>query len=336
LDPALAKNYRAILNGPDSAAVLRKRADGVIARVVLSPSAALADNMEQLLHWYQLGSQNSEERVQRRSFAWVVAIAKTVSPEILDQVVSDEMPLLNLDESLFYSGYSATDPKSIVRHLSAAALRLAFAVCKSFASMPDALWERAKRIFTVESIKTLAVIGALWVGATVLAATTGVGVPIAAFVNFALSAYGLWSLWGELQSIGADLKAFWSLGMDAKSDSDLDQAGQAFGRALAGGLITSLEVYLSARAFRAAEGFITRRLPTPARLKAEYERAVKERDGRSKVERALEDVASGARGQGMRELANRPDEVIAGALIAVTVVGGVAVTAWALSSKGDA
>jgi hypothetical protein len=336
VDPALAKNYREILNGPDSAAVLRMRADRVIARAVLSPSAALADNMEQLLHWYKLGSENSEERIQRRSFAWVVAIAKTVSPEILDKVLSDEMPLLNLDESLYYHGYAVSDPKSIVRHFSAAALRLAFAVCKSFWSMPDELWERAKRIFTIESIKTLAVIGALWVGATVLAATTGVGVPIAAFVNFALSAYGMWSLWGELQNIGADLKAFWSLGMDARSDADLEQAGQAFGRALAGGLITALEVYLYSRAFRAAEGIIARRLPTPARLKAEYERAVKEREGRkSKAERLLDEVASGARGAGMRELANRPDEVVTGALIAVTVVGGVALTAWALSAKGE-
>lgn len=336
MDPLLAKNYREILSGPDSAALLRKRADAVIARVVMNPPRALADHVESLFHWYQLGSQNSEERVQRRSFAWVVAIAKTASPDLLQKIVSDELPLLDLNESLFFHGYSIGNPKSIVRHFSAAALRLAVAVCKSFVSMPDELWERAKRVFTVESIKTLAVLGALWVGANLLAAKTGVGAPVAAFVNFALSAYGLWSLWGELQNIGENLKAFFTLGIDATSDSGLEQAGQAFARALAGGLIAYVEVRLTSRTFRAAEGLIARRIATPARLKAEYERAVNERQGRkSKVERAMEEVASGARGQGLRELAKHPDDATAALLGGVALVGGLALTAWALAPKGE-
>ena len=86
---------------------------------------------------------------------------------------------------MFYRGYEISRPETVFKHLSAAALRLATAAVYSIRFLDDEMWLQYQKLINIESIKTLGIIFALWVGATVI------GGPIAAMVNAALILYGL-------------------------------------------------------------------------------------------------------------------------------------------------
>ncbi len=142
----------------------------------------------------------------------------------------------------------------------------------------------------------------------------------------------------------------------ASSDAELDVAAQHFASALSRGLLTVLELLIVHRVFRSVEGEIHKRFPAPTWLESQYEQAVSKRQQAGKsgsasgarsaesAETALQKTArrgrevvevgaSGARGEGMRQVGNG---VPAAAIVltgAVLVTGTIAVAAWAASSS---
>ncbi len=230
---------------------------------------------------------------------------------------------------------------NIAKHYSAAAARLAYSMVRAIPNLPEAAWREMQRLLTVESLWALCLVLAGWLIATVLGGAVGLA------VNGLLIVYGLWELWDEIKAIANDLKEWAISAYYAKSEADLETAGQHFAQALAGGGLTVLEVVVTHRAFRAIETKISTRYPPPKELQKEYERAVRQRESRiatekklseqvrdagEKAVKAAKDIASGARGEGMRRAA---DAFPTGAVIAAAVVGTTVVVGAAFALGGD-
>ena len=333
----LATRYRQILAGPQTADELRAQAVNALLwsmRSIGLGETRLRDERENLAHWFSLGQRSPDAAGQRRNFAMVLAVLATVSPQTFERAQRETLsPSLDLNQALFYRGFDPASPLSTgLRTLGAVALRLSVAMARSLSRLDEATWQAAQRLFTVDSIKALAVVFAGWVLATV------VGGPLGMAVNAILVVYGVVGLWEEVKRFGDALRDFWQTAYDAKNDADLDAAAGHFARALAGGLVTALEVWITHRAFRAVETTIARRVPTPERLRVEYERALRERETkkRTPVERIAETVASGARGEGMRRASDELPGAAAVGLGVVAAVGTVALMGWALSDRASA
>ena len=130
-------------------------------------------------------------------------------------------------------------------------------------------------------------------------------------------------------------------------DSDLERAAQHFATALAQGGLTILEVLVTHRVFRAVEGKLRERFPSPGWLRTQYEQAAAQREQtaragepersseklRRSVEKLADVTASGVRYEGAKRVAEdfpTAAVVLSGALLAV---GTVAVAAWAISAS---
>lgn len=327
----LALRYRQILDGPQSAEALQEQALNGFLWAMRSNEARLSDELENLSHWFQRGQNSADAAGKRRNFAMVLAVLATVSPQTYERAQRESIsPSLDLNQALFYRGFDRASPLSSgLRTLGAVSLRLAVAMARSLAKLDDATWEAAQRLLTVDSIKALAIVLAGWVLATV------VGGPLGMAVNALLVLYGIAGLWEQVKVIAGELRDFWQTAYDAKNDADLDTAAEHFARALGGGLVTVLEVWITHRAFRAVETTIARRVATPPRLRTEYERALREREARkrSPVEQVVETVVSGARGEGAKKASEDLPTVGAVGLGAVALVGTVALMGWALSES---
>lgn len=330
----LATRYRQILNGPQTAEALQAQAVNALLWSMRSSETRLRDERENLAHWFSLGQRSPDAAGRRRNFAMVLAVLSTVSPATYERAQRETLPVsLDLNQALFYRGFDPAAPLSTgLRTLGAVALRLAVAMARSLARLDEATWHAVQRLLTVDSIKALAVVLAGWVLATI------VGGPLGMAVNAVLVLYGVVGLWEEVKRLSGELRDFWQTAYDAKNDADLDAAAGHFARALAGGLVTALEVWITHRAFRAVETTIARRVPTPERLRVEYERALREREARkrSPVERVAETVASGARGEGLRRASDDLPGAAAVGLGVVAAVGTVALMGWALADRASA
>jgi hypothetical protein len=330
----LATRYRQILQGPHTAAELQAQAVNALLWSMRSSETRLRDERENLAHWFSLGQSSPDAAGQRRNYAMVVAVLATVSPSTFERAQRETLsPSVDLNQALFYRGFDPASPLSTgLRTLGAVALRVAVAMARSLSRLDEATWSAAQRLLTVDSIKALALVLAGWVLATV------VGGPLGMAVNAILVVYGVVGLWEEAKRLAGELRAFLQTAYDAKNDADLDAAAGHFAQALAGGLVTSLEVWITHRAFRAVETTIARRVPTPERLRVEYERALREREARkrSTVERVAEAVVSGARGEGVRRASDDLPSVAAVGLGVVAAVGTVALMGWALADRTSA
>lgn len=183
---------------------------------------------------------------------------------------------------VFFRGYEAREPiTSAAHHLSAAASRIAVSMVRSIPLLPASAIGEAKRILTVQSLWGLALVLAGWVIATVASG------PIAWAVNALLITYGVIELGKEIVALGRELKEWALIAYRAENEADLDLAAQHFATALSKGLLTSLEILLTHRLFRAAESQLQKHFPPPAWLAKQYERALQKRDQaaqRAKVE----------------------------------------------------
>lgn len=243
---------------------------------------------------------------------------------------------------LYYRGYDPAAPiTSGAQHLSAAAARFARSIVLSIPHLPDSAWEEFKRLLTVNALWSLCVILAGWVIATVVGGLIGLA------VNAILIVYGLVELWKQIQEVGHEVRDWAVTAYEARNDAELDVAAQHFATALTKGGITLLEVVVTHRVFRAVEGKLRDRFPTPEWLGKQYEEAAKQREqaprpreqetNLEKAHRTAEKVAdvttSGARYEGAKGAADDfPTLAVAlgGGLLAA---GTVAVAAWASSSK---
>jgi hypothetical protein len=243
---------------------------------------------------------------------------------------------------LYYRGYDPAAPiTSGAQHLSAAAARFARSIVLSIPHLPDAAWGEFKRLLTVNALWSLCLILAGWVIATVIGGLIGLA------VNAILVAYGLVELWKQIQDVGHELRDWAVATYDARNEAELDVAAQHFATALAQGGITLLEVIVTHRVFRAVEGKLRDRFPTPEWLSKQYEQAAKQREeaphpreqetNLEKVRRTAERVAdvttSGVRFEGAKRTADGFPTVAVAFGSALLAAGTVAVAAWASSSK---
>lgn len=239
---------------------------------------------------------------------------------------------------LFYRGY---DPDARItsgaHHLSAAAARFAVSIVRSIPHLPDAAWEEFKRLLTVNALWSLCVVLAAWLIATVVGGLVGLA------VNALLIAYGLVELWDQIKATSHALREWAVTAYAAGSDAQLDAAAQHFATALSKGGITALEVVLTHRVFRAVEGKLRDRFPTPDWLRKQYEQAARQREeairapdrsttlekARSAAQRLAEVTTSGVRYEGAKRAAEdfpTAAVVLSGALLAA---GTVVVATWA-------
>ncbi len=243
---------------------------------------------------------------------------------------------------LYYRGYDPAAPiTSGAQHLSAAAARFARSIVLSIPHLPDSAWEEFKRLLTVNALWSLCVILAGWVIATVVGGLIGLA------VNAILIVYGLVELWKQIQDVGHELRDWAVSTYEARNDAELDLAAQHFATALTKGGITLLEVIVTHRVFRAVEGKLRDRFPTPEWLGKQYEEAAKQREkaqrpreqetnvekARRTADRLADVTTSGVRYEGAKGVADDfPTLAVAlgGGLLAA---GTVAVAAWATSSK---
>ena len=243
---------------------------------------------------------------------------------------------------LFYKGYDPAAPvTSGAQHLSAAAARFAVSIVRSIPLLPEAAWVEFQRLLTVDALWSLCLILAGWVLATVVGGFIGLA------VNALLIAYGLVELWEQIQDIGHALRQWAVTAYEATTDAALDTAAQHFATALAQGGLTLLEVLVTHRVFRAVEGKLRERFPSPDWLRKQYEQAAAQREqtarareperGVEKVRRSIETLAdvtaSGVRYEGSKRVAEvfpTAAVVLSGAAL---VAGSVVVAAWATSAN---
>lgn len=236
---------------------------------------------------------------------------------------------------LFYRGY---DPDARItsgaEHLSAAAARFSLSIILSIPHLPESAWTELQQMLTVSVLWSLSIVLAGWLIATVVGGLIGLA------VNALLIAYGLVELWEQLKATAGELRDWAVAAYNAKSEADLDLAAQHFARALATGGITLLEVLVTHRVFRAVEGKLRTRFPSPEWLETKYEQAAEKREAgrraekaRTALEKATDVVTSGVRYEGATRAA---DAVPTAAVVvggAVLTVGAVAVVAWAAAAN---
>ena len=222
---------------------------------------------------------------------------------------------------------------SAAQHLSAAAARLALSIVRSLPHLPEATWATLQPILRVEVLWSLCLVLAGWLIATAVGGLVGLA------VNALLIVYGLVELWEQLKEIGMELQAWALAAYRARSEADLELAAHHFAKALSQGGLTVLEIIVTHRAFRIAEGKLRTHFPTPDWLKTQYEEAVRKRTAgtkseegmrrRSSLRQSLEASASGVRAAGAKRAAEEIPTAAIAIGSAVLAVGTVAAVAWA-------
>ena len=173
---------------------------------------------------------------------------------------------------LFYRGYDDTTRiRSAALHLSAAASRLAVSMVRSISHLPEAAWEAFQRLLYPDVLWSLCLVLAAWLIATLI------GGPVAVAVDALLVLYGLSALWEQAQTIWESLKQWALSAYEARTEADLDTAAGYFAAAHSRGGILVLEVVVTHRVFRAVEGRLRARFPTPEWLRKQYAEEVRRR-----------------------------------------------------------
>jgi len=327
-----AKRFREILASAESTAQIQERASRLFLLAMRSTEAELLDRFPEINHSYQLALTNPDERAQRRNYAMTIALIITFSPNL--ESSNNDPSFFSFDVNPFYRGYQLSSPASIAKHGGALIIRLALAFLYSIPHWPDEAADKLKELVTLQTLITFSVVVGLWV----LSLASGLG----AVASAALTLYGLYAIWEDIKALMPLLTDFWRAARDAQNDADLGRAGAMLAPLLVGGVVTALEVLLTARAFRLARALVGRVRP-PARLRQAHDRAMAEleakRRSRPKAAAAAEAVLAGVQAEGARTLRKDLDSIHPGAVAAgaVAVVGTLGIAAWALSqSKGDA
>lgn len=171
-----------------------------------------------------------------------------------------------------------------IREVRDCAGRMSQSIVRSWTYLDDATWLRAKEILTLENLWTLCLVFAGWLIATII------GGPIGLAINAILTVWGVIALWdiaGELFALGKE----WALACyHARSDEDLEAAGQGFAKLLATGLLDLLQVLVLHRVFRSVRARLRDKIPVPSEL-AEAEQKARTQRERGKVQKAAEAAA---------------------------------------------
>ena len=243
---------------------------------------------------------------------------------------------------LFYRGFDPGSPLSSgAKHLTAAAERMTVSVLKSFAHLPDAVWREVQKLLNPDRLWALALVLAGWFIASVIGGLIG------AAVNALLIVYGLADLWERAGLLWNSLRNWCHGWYEASTEAQLDAAGAYFAEVLSVGGITVLELVLTHKAFKLAEGPLRKRFPAPEWLRKRFEEATQKRRSLGKSEEAkrsrgtseepqrvtarTDDALAVLKGNGARELAQGfPTVPVVASVLGVVSAAGF--TWWALSS----
>lgn len=223
-----------------------------------------------------------------------------------------------IDPFVFYRGFEPNSAvASAARHLSAAATRLCFSILFGMLVLPDSVWEQAKGLLDARTLWGLCLVVAAWLIATMI------GGPVGLAIDGLIIAYGLYELWPVVKQIAGDGWEWLRGAYYANTETDLKLAGQHFGDALAGGLLTILQTIVLHRVFKRVSKTMVEHIPVPEWLERHRETVeTQRRQAREStpLERAASSVAARVMvpaGKGVgREFPT-----------ALAVVGGVAVAA---------
>ena len=238
---------------------------------------------------------------------------------------------------LFYQGYDPAERiTSGAKHLSAAAARFAVSIVRSIPHLPESVWEEFQQILTVGTLWSLCLVLAGWLIATVIGGLIGLA------VNALLVVYGLLEMWEQIKATGGELREWAMSAYHAKNEAELDIAATHFAAALSKGGITVLEVIVTHRVFRAVEGKLRDRFPTPEWLGKKYEEAARQREevtkkttahkAKSAARAVVETATGGVRYEGAKRAADEFPTVAVALTGAALAAGSIAVAAWAATS----
>jgi len=212
---------------------------------------------------------------------------------------------------------------SAVDNLAACAARLCYSILLSLEYLPEGVATHLRQLLTAETLWTLGLILAGWAIASL------VGGPIGAAVDFLLLAYGLYSLYRQLASTWESLKNWALTSYKAKDERELRVGAKFFADAVAEGALSVLEVIIAHRVFKAVQGPLSRRVPPPDWLKAEFEARTKAAESRARAasEREPRRAGPGALGEAAGTIkvigAGAGSNDLAGAFPTLPVVGGL-------------
>lgn len=193
--------------------------------------------------------------------------------------------------------------------LAHGAARVGVSIARSVKYLPADVAANLLQVLTIENLQTLALVLAGWVIATVIGGLIGLA------INGLLVVYGLYELYGQASETWQVLRQWAVAAYSSKDDSELDAAARLFAEAVSQGAVVVIEAVVTHRIFVKIKKPLTRRFPAPEALKAEYERAVKERlqaeEGSEQKGRRKSEVAGERSGRKSESAGERPSERIA-------------------------
>ena len=202
---------------------------------------------------------------------------------------------------LFDRGFDPMSPlSSAAKHLTAAAARMTVSILNSFAHLPKSLWEEVHKLLTPDSLWALALVLAGWFLASVIGGLIG------ATVNALLLVYGLSDLWQRAGALWQALTQWCRGWYEASTEADLDAAGAQFAQVLSIGGIAVLEVALTHRAFKLAEGPLRKRFPAPEWLRRRFEEATRQKKQAFDLEAKRRSQGDAETNRGTRGVAEEP------------------------------
>lgn len=178
----------------------------------------------------------------------------------------------------FYSGQDTE------KRLVAVAYRAADSILRSTKYLLPTVGHELLGLFTLDSLWGLCLLAAAWFIISVVSGPLGIA------VNVLFLAYGLYSAWGTIEQTYERFRDwFWGF-WGAKSESDLDKAGEHFASGVAKGGVFLLELLLTHRTLRYASAKLVKRYPPPEKLRQRFEEENRKRseDDRNRKGRAEE------------------------------------------------
>lgn len=149
--------------------------------------------------------------------------------------------------------------------LVAAAYRAADSLLRSLKYMLPAVGHELMALLTVDSLWGLCLLAAGWFLTSIVSGPIGIG------INVAFLAYGLYTSWDSIEQTYTQLKDwFWGF-YEARTEDDLEAAGQHFATGFAKGGVFIGELLVTHKAVKFASGKLAKRFPPPEKLKQRFE-----------------------------------------------------------------
>ncbi len=158
----------------------------------------------------------------------------------------------------FYSG-SHTETR-----LTAVAYRAADSILRSTKYLLPSIGQELLALLTVDTLWGLGLLAAGWFLVSIISGPLGLA------VNVVLLGYGVYSAWGTIEQTYEQFKDwFWGF-YSARSEAELDKAGEHFAQGVVKGGMFALELLLTHGAVRFASKRLVKRYPPPDKLRQRF------------------------------------------------------------------